>query len=121
MIAGGMGLESRIPLRLLAPASLVLFAVVLLIVIVASLGGGESGSGSGGTGSSQSRSGQARSERPQNDRARFASRRSYVVRSGDTLAQIADRTGVPVDRLVSLNPSVDPQGLVSGQRIKLRE
>jgi LysM repeat protein len=43
------------------------------------------------------------------------------VRSGDTLAQIADRTGVPVDRLVSLNPSVDPQGLVSGQRIKLRE
>jgi LysM repeat protein len=114
-----MGLESRIPLRMLAPASLVLFAVVLLIVIVASLGGGDSGSG--GTSTSSSRSGQTRSERTQSDSARFAGRHFYVVRSGDTLAQIAERTGIPVDRLISLNPSVDPQGLVSGQRIKLRE
>jgi hypothetical protein len=118
MIAGGMGIESRIPLRMLAPASLVLFAVVLLIVVVASLGGG---SDSSDTSTSPARSGQTRSERTTSDRARFASRRFYVVRSGDTLAQIAERTGIPVDRLVSLNPSVDPQGLVSGQRIKLRE
>ena len=113
-----MGADTRIPLRMLAPASLVLFAVVLLIVIVSSLGGDSGGSDAG---TSTSRSGESRSERTREERTQSASRRAYVVRSGDTLAEIAERTGVPVDRLVSLNPSVDPQGLVSGQRINLRE
>jgi len=111
-----MGVE-RIPVRLLAPASLVLFAVVFLIVVVASLGGGDSG---GGTSTAPSRAQQSRDERPRRG-AISANRRVYVVRSGDTLAGIAERTDVPVDRLISLNPEVDPQGLVTGQRIKLRE
>jgi LysM repeat protein len=102
---------------MLAPASLVLFAVVLVIVIASSLG--DSGGSEAGT--STTRSGETRDERSRSERTQNASRSSYVVRSGDTLAQIAERTGVPVDRLISLNPSVDPQGLVRGQRIKLRE
>jgi LysM repeat protein len=43
-----------------------------------------------------------------------------VVRSGDTLGSIAQKTGIPVEQLQQLNPSLDPQALVSGQRIKLR-
>ena len=42
------------------------------------------------------------------------------MKPGDTLAGIAERTGVAIDRLIALNPSVDPQALVTGQRIKLR-
>ena len=48
-------------------------------------------------------------------------RRVYVVKAGDTLVKIADNTGVPIEELLSLNPSIDPQGLVTGQRVKLRE
>jgi len=48
-------------------------------------------------------------------------RASYTVKTGDTLGAIAERTGVTVERLLELNPELDPQALVSGQRIKLRE
>ncbi|MEA2351873.1 MAG: LysM domain, partial [Thermoleophilaceae bacterium] len=44
----------------------------------------------------------------------------YVVKTGDTLGSIAQKTGVPVEKLQELNPTLDPQALVSGQRIKLR-
>jgi LysM repeat protein len=54
-------------------------------------------------------------------RSRFAHRRTYVVRSGDTLGAIAIKTGVSVSSLEDLNPGLDPQGLVAGQRLKLRE
>jgi LysM repeat protein len=45
----------------------------------------------------------------------------YVVKSGDTLAAIAEKTGVPVEQLQALNPELDPRALVTGQRVTLRE
>jgi LysM repeat protein len=45
----------------------------------------------------------------------------YTVKAGDTLAGIAETVGVPVERLQELNPELDPQALVSGQKIKLKE
>jgi LysM repeat protein len=48
-------------------------------------------------------------------------RRSYTVKSGDTLGGIAERQGISVDALLELNPKVDPQSLRAGQRLKLRE
>ena len=45
----------------------------------------------------------------------------YVVKTGDTLGSIAEKTGVTVEKLQELNPELDPQALVSGQKIKLRE
>lgn len=47
-------------------------------------------------------------------------RRFYVVRSGDTLSTISVKTGVPVVRIESLNPSVYPNALQTGQRLRLR-
>ncbi len=44
----------------------------------------------------------------------------YVVRAGDTLGAIATRTGVPLDRLVSLNPKVSPTALFIGEKLNLR-
>ncbi|HKF80363.1 MAG TPA: LysM domain-containing protein [Thermoleophilaceae bacterium] len=43
------------------------------------------------------------------------------MKTGDTLGGIAAKTGVSVDKLQELNPGLDPQGLVSGQKVKLRE
>lgn len=44
----------------------------------------------------------------------------YVVESGDTLSGIAEKTGVPIDRIVRKNPDLDPRVLNAGQVIKLR-
>lgn len=46
--------------------------------------------------------------------------RVYVVESGDTLEFISDKTGVTVEELQALNPDIDPQALIEGQKIKLR-
>ena len=40
-----------------------------------------------------------------------------MTRSGS----IAEKTGVSVERLQELNPELDPQALLSGQKINLRE
>jgi LysM repeat protein len=104
---------------MIAPAALVLFAVVLLIVIAGSLGGGSSGADKQGAVTHSSRAN--RSARDSGATGTTIGRRTYVVKAGDTLATIAERTGVQIDRLLSLNPTIDPQALVKGQRIKLRE
>jgi LysM repeat protein len=46
----------------------------------------------------------------------------YVVKSGDTLSLIAQKTHVPLSRLLKLNPSVSspPYSLQTGQRLRLR-
>ena len=46
-------------------------------------------------------------------------RKSYVVKSGDVLSEIAIKTGVPLDTLIQLNPNVDAQSLHAGQKLKL--
>ena len=123
---------------MLAPISLVAFAVIFLIVIVSSLDGG-SESKDKSTRISQQQAVKRKSERRTSTTqttgttgttgatgatgttGAFANRRVYVVRSGDTLVTISAQTGVAIEELLSLNPSIDPQGLVTGQRLKLRE
>lgn len=47
-------------------------------------------------------------------------RTRYTVKSGDVLSAIAADNDVSVDRLLELNPELDPQSLRTGQRLKLR-
>jgi LysM domain-containing protein len=102
MIAWAMGAYRPIGLRMLAPVSLVVFGVIFLIVVVSSLG-------------TVQRASQPRRPAP------GANQRVYLVKSGDTLVKIATKTGVSIEQLLQLNPAIDPQGLVTGQRVKLRE
>lgn len=44
----------------------------------------------------------------------------WVVEEGDTLVAIAKATGIDLDELVALNSDIDPQALITGQRISLR-
>lgn len=106
----------RSPVRLIAPLALLLCAGALAMVVFSSpaVDGDET-------------SGQGASERTttnppaQTDRQARRRRRNYTVKTGDTLGAIAEKTGVSVERLLVLNPELDPQALVAGQRIKLRE
>jgi len=86
----------------------------VIVLITATLGGEDSDSGSG-NGSSSGRAGQVKTE--EDDRP---VPKSYEVQSGDTLTSIARETGVPVAVIVKLNPGVDPQILIAGEKLKLR-
>jgi LysM repeat protein len=43
----------------------------------------------------------------------------YRVQSGDTLGSIAADHGTTVEKLIALNPGIDPVGLRIGQRIRV--
>jgi LysM repeat protein len=103
---------------MLAPLALGAFAVVFVAILLSA------GSGGGGTG--ESSSGSTSSARTTSAPARTTTQAkqqpaTYTVKVGDTLGSIAEKTGVPVQKLLDLNPDLDPQALVSGQKIKLRE
>jgi LysM repeat protein len=48
-----------------------------------------------------------------------AATRFYIVESGDTLGGIAGQFDTTVDRLMELNPAVDPRALRVGQRVRV--
>jgi LysM repeat protein len=84
----------------------------VIVLVAATLGGGDDGGGSGG---GSTPAGHAKQEQ---DKTHIP--KSYEVQSGDTLTSIAHQTGVPVAEILKLNPGVDPQILVSGEKLKLR-
>jgi hypothetical protein len=51
---------------------------------------------------------------------KFAKARFYTVRPDETLTSISDLTGVGLSTLEALNPSINPNALQTGQRIRLR-
>jgi LysM repeat protein len=96
--------------RALAVVALIA-AFVLVIVVVVTSGGG---SGSGDNGSAPQKATVSKA-------GRQALRKGvWVVRSGDTLGKISVKTGIDVTTLQTLNPNIDPQTLLEGQRIALR-
>ncbi len=44
---------------------------------------------------------------------------TYTVKAGDTPSGIAEKTGVPLDTILELNPDIDPQTLAPDQELKL--
>ena len=113
----------RNPFSLLAPIALIVFGVALVMVL--SSGGGGGGGGSSPSSAEKARdlgttTSQRHSRRSSRSRSDKLPQNVYVVKRGDTLAGIAETTGVPVARLQELNPGLDQFSLVAGHRIKLR-
>ena len=101
--------------RLLAPVALAVCAVALFAVVLSSGSGEEKKSSRASDTTKRSAKSKRKAERPRPTAA------TYTVKTGDTLGGIAGKTGVPVEQLQELNTELDPQALVSGQKIKLRE
>jgi LysM repeat protein len=95
--------------RAFAVLAVVCGLLALVLVISSSLGGGGGSQGGNGAQSGKT-SGGASKNAPA----------TYVVQNGDTLTSIAYDTGVSVARIQALNPGVDPQILISGEKLKLR-
>jgi hypothetical protein len=111
------GRPRRSPARLLAPVALVVAFGAVAYVVSDSTSSDE---GSGDGNASRTAEPRPREEGRQQQRRR-PQRTFYRVRLNDTLGLIAEQTGVPVEQLEALNPELDPQNLIVGQRIRLRE
>ena len=104
--------------RLLAPLALIAFAVTCAALVLGSgVIGGDSGTETAGTRDLPAVTG----DQPAGEEPRRRTRATYTIKANDTLSGIAEQNGTTVDRLLELNPELDPQGLVAGQKIKLRE
>lgn len=97
---------TRNPRRYLAPVALAAVAAAAVLVVSNGTGGGSQSKGSSTQTSSSSH---------------HSTRRTYRIRNGDSLSTISARTGVSIVELEQLNPSVDPNALHPGQRIRLRQ
>jgi LysM repeat protein len=92
-------------------AVLALVTVFTAIAFTVATSGDDSGGGSG--------NGQLTTTKPTAQGERALEKGYYVVKQGDTLAQIAENTGLDVDNLEALNPNLDPQVLTPGQHVRL--
>jgi LysM repeat protein len=94
--------------RYLAPIVLVAVIVATFLVVQAGL-------------SDSPRTDAANRQDSATPTAHRASRRAfYVVQAGDSLSAISVKTGVSVPDLESLNPTIDPNALPTGERLRLR-
>src|SRR4051812_15554116 len=103
--------------RFLAPLALVAVVVALLLVVKSSMDDPAAPPASRPQSSGQptaSPSGKGKKQHAKGPRR-------YRVKNGDTPTSIAEKTGVPLDEILRLNPDLDPQTLSPGQRIKLRQ
>lgn len=103
----------RIAARLLAPIAIVAVAATIYLIVHSSLVKHHTTTTQTSTTVQQTgRRGAHRRARP----------KFYIVKSGDTLSAIADKTGVSLSTLTNLNPSVStpPYNLQTGQRLRLR-
>ena len=95
--------------RAFAVVALVAALVLVVVVVVTSSGGSDNGDNGNGHGPKVSKVG------------RKALRKGvWIVHTGDTLGEISVKTGIDQDTLLQLNPDLDPQALLEGQRIALR-
>ena len=114
-------MAARSPARFLAPLALLGFVLALLLIVShSSSDGGSAGNGAKSsqesstatpTASSGGKSSSSKSKGP----------RFYTVKIGDTPSAIAEKTGVALTTIEELNPSLDPQALSPGERVKLRK
>ncbi|HEY7121715.1 MAG TPA: LysM domain-containing protein [Solirubrobacterales bacterium] len=86
-------------------------ALILVVVVVVTSSGGSSSDGDNGKGGKSDVSKVGR---------RAIHKGVWIVHPGDTLGEISVKTGIDQTTLLQLNPDLDPQALLEGQRIALR-
>lgn len=106
-------MEEIDPARYVLPALLALMIVGSFIILVTSGGGGEPAGAVDRPAPSSSTPAKAPAV------AAAPARRFTKVKQGDTATSIADAAAITTDRLIELNPSIDPDSLRVGQTLKL--
>ena len=114
-------MSGRSPARLLAPAALIATFLALFLVIGSGGGGDEEtpvdSGGNQPAATTPSSTSKKDSKKPSSSSS--SSSKRYTVQPGDTPSSIAEEAGIPLERLLELNPDIDPQALSPGQKLKL--
>ena len=106
--------------RYLAPAAFLLALTIAVLLVRAGLGGG-----GGGKGATAPLTGLVTEGAPTTASTRTATRpksaakRFYAIQQGDTLASVALKFGTTTEKLLALNPGIDPHSLTIGQRVRV--
>jgi LysM repeat protein len=109
---------ARSVVRFVAPAAFLLAVTIAVLLIRSGLDVGESRATS--TTPRRHAVTQTTAHRPTKRPSRPVHKRYYVIQSGDTLELLAIRFDTSVDRLVLLNPGIEPTALTPGQRVRIR-
>jgi peptidoglycan endopeptidase LytE len=101
--------------RFLAPAAFLLAVTVAVLLVRAGLEGGSA------TTTTRARQPQPVATRSTTTRPKPkpAARRFYTIQSGDTLETVAAKFGTTTQKLLALNPTIDPHALSIGQKIRI--
>jgi LysM repeat protein len=102
----------RSPARFLAPIALVAFAFALYTVV-------QDARDPAGGNTSEVTATPTASGKTTKKSTKRSKRKTYTVKTGDTPSGIAEKTGVPLETLLDLNPDLNPQALTPGTRLKL--
>jgi LysM repeat protein len=108
--------KTSIIARVLAALALAGSVAAVLIVVNSETGD----DGARPSGGNQGKPAKAKPNANGGQQNEFRNARVYVVKEGDSLTAIAVKTGVPIETIEVLNPDVDPQALIPGQKLKLR-
>lgn len=108
--------------RLVAPIAFFVAATVLILLVQNALSSGEASptTTTTPTQTAPTTTGDGLDTTGQTETTDQPRRRRYRVKPGDLLETIAARFDTTVERLIELNPDLDPQALTVGQRIRLR-
>ena len=118
---------SRSPARWLGPLAILAALAAIFAIVSAATGGDDSGDPPRQASTEERRSGSGRQSTDKDKPATETTgsttpkttRKTYTVKAGDTLAGIAETTGVPIAELQELNPGVDSNSLSIGQELRL--
>lgn len=111
--------ESSSNARLLAPLAVAAAMVAVVFVVFSSTGGSDDSAGEESPPARESGTGETATGNGETATGRLPER-TYIVKPGDNFDAISEKTGIPTNRLLELNPDLDPQALISGQRVRLR-
>jgi LysM repeat protein len=109
--------KTSITARILASVALLGSIAVVLVVVSSETGGEDTARNPAASKPKNTDSGQGEGAGQQN---RGGGPKVYEVQEGDSLTAIAVETGVPIETIEELNPGLDPQALIPGQKLKLR-
>ena len=108
---------ARNPARFLAPIALVAFAVALFLVLSTAL---KDDTSSGERDASAPAAQEQKAGKGKKAKKKKKTPKTYTVKAGDTPSGIAEKADIPLDRLLELNPDLDPQVMTPGMKLKLR-
>jgi LysM repeat protein len=109
----------RSPARFLAPLALVGFAVALVMVVGASSSSNGDGEPPATPVERQTSTDEGQTTEPAKTAEPKSSTKTYTIKPGDTPSGIASANGMTTERLLELNPGLDPTAMTVGERVKI--